>query len=151
VAQLGDEVTLVMAAIRSFAGLPSTIRRSAPILGGAIAASVAILLTSDAARGFLRATTRTSSRVVTRSFLVPSVLPCVQMPSMNPPQPPPSWSHTADDIAKLTREAIARQRKLYDRVAGLSATECNFDSVSRGQSLAICHRTYLATSSRRSS
>jgi hypothetical protein len=136
-------------AIRSFTGLPSTIRRSAPIFGGAIAASVAILLTSNAARGFLRATSL-GSRVVTRSFLVPSVLPFVQMPSLKPPQPPPSWSHTADDITKLTREAIARQRKLDDRVAGLSATDCNFDSVSR-QSLTVCHRTYLATSSRRSS
>ncbi|KAI0059531.1 metallopeptidase MepB [Artomyces pyxidatus] len=51
------------------------------------------------------------------------------MPSLTPPQSPPSWSHSAEDILKLTKEAIERDRELQDSIAKLPAEECNFESL----------------------
>ena len=47
-----------------------------------------------------------------------------------PPQPPPLWNHSADDILKLTKEAIEYDRTIQDKVGGLDPKDCTFDSVS---------------------
>lgn len=47
-----------------------------------------------------------------------------------PPQPPPVWNHTAEDILKLTKEAIEYDRAVQDKVGGLDPKDCTFESVS---------------------
>lgn len=51
--------------------------------------------------------------------------------SLHPPQPPPNWTHTPEDVARLTKEAIANHRAVEDKIGALPASECNFESVSR--------------------
>ena len=48
-----------------------------------------------------------------------------------PPQPPPLWNHTAEDILKLTKEAIEYNRAVQDKVGSLDPKDCTFESVSR--------------------
>lgn len=52
------------------------------------------------------------------------------MANLKPPQPPPAWGHTPEDVIKLTKEAIDKDRDVQDRVAKLPTSECNFDTVS---------------------
>ena len=47
-----------------------------------------------------------------------------------PPQAPPHWNHSADDILKLTKEAIEHNRAIQDKVGSLDPKDCTFDSVS---------------------
>jgi hypothetical protein len=49
---------------------------------------------------------------------------------LKPPQPPPVWTHTPEDVLSLTKEAIERDRLVQDRVAKLPDSECNFNTVS---------------------
>ncbi|GBE84946.1 Saccharolysin [Sparassis crispa] len=51
------------------------------------------------------------------------------MASLNPPQAPPTWTHSAADVLALTKEAIARDRELNDRIGALTPADCNFTSV----------------------
>jgi metallopeptidase MepB len=46
-----------------------------------------------------------------------------------PPQLPPDWSHSAEEILKLTKEAIEYDRAVQDKVGGLDAKDCTFESV----------------------
>jgi hypothetical protein len=52
------------------------------------------------------------------------------MTNLTPPQPPPVWTHTPEQVVTLTKEAINKDREVQDRVAKLQASECNFDTVS---------------------
>ena len=52
------------------------------------------------------------------------------MANLAPPQPPPVWTHTPEDVLNLTKEAINKDREVEDNVAKLPASECNFDTVS---------------------
>ena len=47
-----------------------------------------------------------------------------------PPQPPPVWNHSAEEILKSTKEAIEYDRAIQDKVGGLDAKDCTFESVS---------------------
>ena len=49
---------------------------------------------------------------------------------LTPPQSPPQWNHSADEILKLTKEAIEYDRAIQDKVGGLDPKDCTFDSVS---------------------
>ncbi|KZT12028.1 Metalloprotease [Laetiporus sulphureus 93-53] len=51
------------------------------------------------------------------------------MASLTPPQPPPSWTHSAEQVLELTKDAIAKDRELKDSVAALPSADCNFPSV----------------------
>lgn len=51
------------------------------------------------------------------------------MASLVPPQPPPIWTHSAEEIVELTKKEIAKHRAAEDTVAALSPSECNFKSV----------------------
>ncbi|KAL1748030.1 hypothetical protein HDZ31DRAFT_30711 [Schizophyllum fasciatum] len=53
------------------------------------------------------------------------------MANLTPPQPPPQWTHSAEDIMRLTKEAIEVNRAHQDKVAALAEADCNFDSVFR--------------------
>ncbi|KAF8809568.1 metallopeptidase MepB [Phlegmacium glaucopus] len=49
--------------------------------------------------------------------------------SLTPPQPPPFWNHTAEDILRLTKEAIEYDRAVQDKVGGLDPKDCTFESL----------------------
>jgi metallopeptidase MepB len=49
--------------------------------------------------------------------------------SLTPPQNPIEWNHSAEDIARLTQQAIDQDRAAQDKVAALDPKDCNFDSV----------------------
>lgn len=53
------------------------------------------------------------------------------MTSLIPPQPAPIWTHSADDVMRLTKEAIAEDREVQNKVAALPPQDCNFASVSQ--------------------
>ncbi|KZT23430.1 metallopeptidase MepB [Neolentinus lepideus HHB14362 ss-1] len=53
------------------------------------------------------------------------------MAHIQPPQPPPQWNHTAEDILTITREALAKCQATDDRVGALKPEECTFESVFR--------------------
>ncbi|KAF9468572.1 hypothetical protein BDZ94DRAFT_1153665 [Collybia nuda] len=48
--------------------------------------------------------------------------------SLTPPQPPPTWDHSAGDIARLTQELIAKDRAVQDKIGALAPKDCNFNS-----------------------
>jgi hypothetical protein len=53
------------------------------------------------------------------------------MPSnLTPPQPPLKWTHSADEIKKIVKEAIQAHRQLEDAVAQIPPEQCSFESVS---------------------
>ena len=46
-----------------------------------------------------------------------------------PPQAPPSWTHTAEEVKRLAKEEVEKDRKVKDQVAALQESECNFETV----------------------
>ncbi|KAF8208891.1 metallopeptidase MepB [Mycena galopus ATCC 62051] len=48
---------------------------------------------------------------------------------MNAPQPPPEWTHTPEDVARLTKKAIDDHRVVDDIVGRLQPSECTYESV----------------------
>ncbi|KAG6864823.1 hypothetical protein C0993_008501, partial [Termitomyces sp. T159_Od127] len=48
--------------------------------------------------------------------------------SLTPPQSPPSWSHSPEDIIRLNNEYIAANRVVQDAVGALASKDCNFTS-----------------------
>lgn len=51
------------------------------------------------------------------------------MAALTPPVLPPSWTHSAEDVLRITKGLIAKDRELNDKIAALPAEECNFESV----------------------
>ena len=62
------------------------------------------------------------------SFLTSSL--ATNMPGLTPPQPPPTWKHTPNDIQELVKKTIDDVKQVLDKIGSLSASECNFESVS---------------------
>ena len=58
------------------------------------------------------------------------LLPESNMASLTPPQSPPRWNHTPEEVIRLTKDAISRNKAVSDQVAGLLPADCNFDTVS---------------------
>lgn len=52
------------------------------------------------------------------------------MASLTPPQSPPRWDHTPEEVIQLTKDAISCNKAVSDEVAALLPTECNFETVS---------------------
>ncbi|EED82275.1 predicted protein [Postia placenta Mad-698-R] len=50
------------------------------------------------------------------------------MASLTPPQLALRWSHSADDILSLTKQAITKHGEGLDKIAALPKKDCNFDS-----------------------
>ena len=81
-------------------------------------------------------TSRHPIAIITRSLSLSSAQSIFSFTSTNsnmanltPPQPAPSWTHSAADVMRLTRSAIEEDRKVQDIVGGLAAKDCNFQSV----------------------
>ncbi|KAL5492873.1 PRD1 [Sanghuangporus weigelae] len=51
------------------------------------------------------------------------------MSSIAPPQPPPSWKHTPEDIQEIVKKTIDNVKQVLDRIGALDASQCTFDSV----------------------
>lgn len=51
------------------------------------------------------------------------------MASLTPPQAAPTWTHSAEDVMKLTKEAIEEDRKVQNKVAAIAPKDCGFASV----------------------
>lgn len=51
------------------------------------------------------------------------------MTTLVPPQAPPKWTHTAEEIIALTKKEIEKHKAVEDKVAALAPEECNFKSV----------------------
>ncbi|EIM81645.1 metallopeptidase MepB [Stereum hirsutum FP-91666 SS1] len=49
--------------------------------------------------------------------------------TLTPPQSAPKWNHSAEDILKLTKEAIQKDREFMDRIGKLPKDQCNFETV----------------------
>lgn len=56
-------------------------------------------------------------------------LPDSTMAALVPPQAAPSWTHSAQDIVDITKREIEKHKAVEDRIAALSPSECNFQSV----------------------
>lgn len=71
---------------------------------------------------------RTLSTFNSRTFF--SAISSSSTMSLTPPQPPPSWDHSAEDITRLTKELIDQDRAVQDKIGALAPKDCNFSSVS---------------------
>ncbi|KAJ7147482.1 metallopeptidase MepB [Mycena crocata] len=49
--------------------------------------------------------------------------------SIGAPQPPPDWTHTPEDVARLTKEAITKHRAVEDKIGALKDSECTYESL----------------------
>jgi hypothetical protein len=49
---------------------------------------------------------------------------------ITPPQPPPEWTHTPEDVGRLTKEAIDSHRAVEDQIGALQPSDCTYESVS---------------------
>ncbi|KAJ7069838.1 metallopeptidase MepB [Mycena amicta] len=61
------------------------------------------------------------------TFIIPS-----SPMTISPPFPPPAWQETPEDVLRLTKELIAKDRAVEDKIGALSPSsesECNFQSV----------------------
>ena len=74
-----------------------------------------------------RTATRFSSSL--SNIFAPS-LSSSNMANLTPPQLPPVWTHTPEDVLYLTKEAIKKDREVQDKIGKLPASECNFETVS---------------------
>jgi metallopeptidase MepB len=50
--------------------------------------------------------------------------------ALTPPQAPPTWDHSAEDISKFTKESIEAYRKVMDKIGALDPKDATFESVS---------------------
>ncbi|KIJ66993.1 hypothetical protein HYDPIDRAFT_174274 [Hydnomerulius pinastri MD-312] len=51
------------------------------------------------------------------------------MASLTPPQPPPTWQNTVEEIDKLTTEALEKNKKVTDEIVKLPADQLGFDNL----------------------
>lgn len=84
-------------------------------------------------RTYIRSVTHIGSRALATlasdSPLFSSIASDTAMASIKPPQEPPSWTHSAEDIDRIIKDLIERDRKLTDQVAALDPKDCTFESV----------------------
>lgn len=62
--------------------------------------------------------------------------------TLTPPQSAPKWNHSAEDILKLTKEAIQKDREFMDRIGKLPKDQCNFETVSHRRLYSFYARTH---------
>ena len=52
------------------------------------------------------------------------------MAPLTPPQAPPTWKHTVQDVEKLITEALEKKKKVSDGIAKFPEDKLDFDNVS---------------------
>lgn len=52
------------------------------------------------------------------------------MVPLTPPQAPPTWKHTVQDVVHLITEALTKQKKVIDGIVGLAEDRLGFENVS---------------------
>lgn len=62
------------------------------------------------------------------------------MVSLTPPQAPPTWKHTVQDINRLITEALEKQKKVSDDIVKLPEDKLDFDNVSTTGSIPPARR-----------
>ncbi|KAJ8501920.1 hypothetical protein ONZ51_g322 [Trametes cubensis] len=62
------------------------------------------------------------------------------MATLTPPQAAPKWTHTPEEVIRLTKEALAKYSIIEDSVAALTPAECTFESVFLALALAKAKR-----------
>ncbi|KAH0586330.1 hypothetical protein H2248_007575 [Termitomyces sp. 'cryptogamus'] len=120
-------------ALRVRSRLPDLVRsRTFLGWGGALAVGFAAVHFRSMAGDIRTNLTTCRSRVFPRSLVTaksnPFSFPTTAM-SLTPPQPPPSWNHSPEDITRLNNEYIAANRAVQDAVGALAPKDCNFTSV----------------------
>lgn len=70
------------------------------------------------------------STLTSKSSLFSAILSSQPPMGLTPPQPPPVWNHSAEDITRLTKEHIEKNRVVQNQVGALAPEACNFDTVS---------------------
>lgn len=134
-------------ALRAPARLPCVLQRKAVLgWGGALAVGLAAMNWRSIAGGDVRAAStlsvferprfirrdlnsRTLFTSCSRSSIF-SLLNTTPTMGLTAPQPPPAWDHTAEDITRLTKELIEKDRIHQDKIGALAPKDCNFSSVS---------------------
>ena len=51
------------------------------------------------------------------------------MDSLVPPQAPPTWQHSPDQVTQITKDTIEQVKAVFDKVAALDPKDCTFESV----------------------
>lgn len=52
------------------------------------------------------------------------------MVPLTPPQAPPTWKHTVQDVDKLITEALTKKKKVIGDIVGLPEDKLGFENVS---------------------
>ena len=53
------------------------------------------------------------------------------MARLTPPQPPPTWTHSPEDVMRITKEQIQKHKESLDKIGALKEEESNFETVRR--------------------
>ncbi|KAK0244414.1 metallopeptidase MepB [Armillaria nabsnona] len=94
--------------------------------GGALAVGLVATSYRSGAGDFRRVTHKTLFRLYSTSlFSTPFTSPM----SLTPPQAPPSWDHTPEQILSITKDAIEKDRAAMDKVGSLAAKDADFKSL----------------------
>lgn len=106
---------------------------------GVLAAGLALNCRPYSVPGYLRIIPRRNNAysLVSRSISLFS-LDNSKMVSLTPPQSPISWSHSPSDVVATTKELIAKNRELLDRIAAVPHKDCTFESVSSALDISPC-------------
>lgn len=68
-----------------------------------------------------------------------------KMSNLTPPQAPPTWTHTPEQVTSLINELITKDRAIWDKIGSLSQEDCTFDSVSLLQSVNAKVKSHYST------
>ncbi|KAH8114574.1 Metalloprotease [Phellopilus nigrolimitatus] len=69
------------------------------------------------------------ARLSSTFSLFPASSSFTSMPSLTPPQSPPAWNHSPEDVLQLAKKTIDRVKQVLDKVAALDVNDCTFKSV----------------------
>ena len=72
---------------------------------------------------------RSQATLATSSLFSSSI--SEEMASLTPPQPPPTWTHSPEDVLRITKEQIQKHKESLDKIGALKEEESNFETVRR--------------------
>jgi hypothetical protein len=92
-------------------------------------------------RAALRSISTTSSNLFFSATSPPATM------TITPPQAPPTWEHSAEDITNLTKQSIEEYRKVMDKIGALEPKDSTFESVSSFRTSLLHELTRFSRSS----